>query len=120
MRWNRRRTAKPMEGVDSSGDARGGTRICRARRPDEQASKHRGAEVKSLQDQLATATKQRDDLQGKETAHATQLKNAEAAVLEAAALKKKSDEAEQAAQAALQAAKALEPTPAGKSKKSKK
>jgi hypothetical protein len=78
------------------------------------------AEVKSLQDQLATATKQRDDLQDKETAHAAQLKNAEAAVLEAAALKKKSDEAELSAQAAVQAAKALAPTPAGKSKKNKK
>lgn len=77
-------------------------------------------EVKSLEEQLKAATAQRDDLQAKETAHAAQLKNAEAAVLEAAALKKKSDEAELSAQAAVQAANELDPTPAGKSKKNKK
>ncbi len=78
------------------------------------------AEVKSLQEQLAASTKQRDDLQSKETAHAEQLKTAEAALLEAAALKKKSDEAELSAQAAVQAAKELDPKAAGKSKKTKK
>ena len=78
------------------------------------------AEVKSLQAQLTTATKQRDDLQSKETAHAEQLKTAEVALQEAADLKKKSDDAALSAQAAVQAAKDLEPAPAGKSKKTRK
>jgi hypothetical protein len=78
------------------------------------------AEVKSLQAQLTIATKQRDDLQSKETAHAEQLKTAEAALQEAADLKKKSDDAALKAQAAVKTAEALAPTPAGKSKKTKK
>jgi hypothetical protein len=76
--------------------------------------------VKSLTEQLATATAQRDDLQAKETAHAEQLKNAEAARLEADIAKKLSDEAELSAQAAVEAANKLDPTPAGKSKNKKK
>jgi len=77
------------------------------------------AEVKSLEAQLVTAKELRDDLQGLATAHADQLKTAEEALLVAAAAKKKSDEAELAAKNAVEAAKKLDPTPGGKSKKKK-
>jgi hypothetical protein len=74
-------------------------------------------EVKSLEKKLEEAKKQRDDLQDKETAHTAQLEIAEAALLEAQAAKKKSDDAEQAAKAALEEAQKLNPKPKGKLKK---
>jgi hypothetical protein len=73
--------------------------------------------VKSLEEQLEAAKTQRDDLQTKEAAHAAQVKNAEAALLEAQAAKKKADDADLAARAAVEAAKKLSPKPAGKPRK---
>ena len=78
------------------------------------------AEVKDLEAQLATAKALRDDLQGQATAHADKVKTAEAALLEAADAKKKFDDAELAAKAAVEAANKLDPAPGGKSKKTAK
>ncbi|MFS8065692.1 MAG: hypothetical protein ACMG6S_04890 [Byssovorax sp.] len=74
-------------------------------------------EVKSLEKQLEEAKEQRDDLQGKEAAHAAQMKRVEAALLEAQEAKKRSDDADQAAKAAQEEAQKLSPKPKGKPKK---
>lgn len=73
--------------------------------------------VQSLEKQLEAAKKQRDDLQEKEAAHAVQLKRAEAALLEAREAKKKFDDADLAAKAALEEAQKMAPRPKGKPRK---
>ena len=75
------------------------------------------AAVKSLEGQLAAKAKLRDDLQEQATAHAKQLKAADAARREAAEARQKAEEAGLAAKAAMEAANKLAPTPGGTSKK---
>lgn len=70
--------------------------------------------VQSLEEQLAAAKTQRDELQSQADAHAEQLKTAEGALVAAQAAKKKADDAEQAALAALAAAEKLAPKKAKK------